>query len=193
MYYAALRHYRVNPEAREDAVRKVVEDFAPQLLEEVPGLLAYYVLDAQDGAFATVTICESQEALEECAKRAAEAATQYLAESMLNKEDSDSFLMEVGPTLQGLLHQIAAPKATTTSFPQEEEARELADDEISETPDTRPQEFLSPAEVGQELGMGKSWVYNRIRSGEIPSLKLGHNLKVRRSDLEEYLEKQRYR
>jgi sec-independent protein translocase protein TatC len=40
-------------------------------LEEVPGLLAYYVLDAQDGAFATVTICESQEALEECAKRAA--------------------------------------------------------------------------------------------------------------------------
>ena len=98
MYYAALRHYRVNPEAREDAVRKVVEDFAPQLLEEVPGVLAYYVLDAQDGAFATVTICESQEALEECAKRAAEAATQYLAESMLSKEDSDSFLMEVGPT-----------------------------------------------------------------------------------------------
>ena len=192
--YAALRHYRVNPEAREDAVRKVVEDFAPQLLEEVPGVLAYYVLDAQDGAFATVTICESQEALEECAKRAAEAATQYLAESMLNKEDSDSFLMEVGPTLQGLLHHIAAPKATTTLFLQQQEARELADDEILETtPDTRPQALLSPAEVGQELGMGKSWVYNRIRSGEIPSLKLGHNLKVRRSDLEEYLLQQRYR
>ena len=190
--YAALRHYRVNPEAREDAVRRVVEDFAPQLLEEVPGLLAYYVLDAQDGAFATVSICESQEALEECAKRAAEAATQYLAESLHSKENSDSVLMEVGPALQGLLHHIAAPKATTTPFPQQEEARELAD-EISETPDTRPQEFLSPSEVGQELGMGKSWVYNRIRSGEIPSIKLGHNLKVRRSDLEEYLEKQRYR
>src|SRR5919202_6159196 len=135
--YAALRHYRVNPEAREDAIRKVVEDFAPQLLEEVPGLLAYYVLDAQDEAFATVTICESQEALEECAKRAAEAATHYLSESMLSKEDSDSFLMEVGPTLQGLLHHIGAPKATTIPFPpQEEEARELADDEISEAPDT---------------------------------------------------------
>src|ERR687885_187334 len=126
--YAALRHYRVNPEAREDAVRRVVEDFAPQVLEEVPGALAYYVLDAQDGAFATVTICESQDALEECAKRAAEMATQYLAESLLSKEDSDSFLMEVGPTLQGLLHHIPAPKATTTPFPQEEEARELADE-----------------------------------------------------------------
>ncbi len=192
--YAALRHYRVNPEAREDAIRKVVEDFAPQLLEEVPGLLAYYVLDAQDGAFATVTICENQEALEECAKRAAEMATQYLSESLLSKKDLDSFLIEVGPTLQGLLHHIAAPKATTTPFPQQEEARELAaDDEISEALDTRPQALLSPSEVGQELGMGKSWVYNRIRSGEIPSIKLGHNLKVRRSDLEEYLEKQRYR
>ena len=41
--------------------------------------------------------------------------------------------------------------------------------------------------------MGKSWVYNRIRSGEILSIKLGHNLKVRRSDLEEYLQQQRYR
>src|SRR5919202_2598585 len=141
--YAALRHYRVNPEAREDAIRKVVEDFAPQLLEEVPGLLAYYVLDAQDAAFATVTICESQEAIEECAKRAAEGATQYLSESILGKKGSNSFVMEVGPTLQGLVHHIAASKATTTPFPQQEQARELAaDDEISETPDTRPQEFL---------------------------------------------------
>jgi excisionase family DNA binding protein len=192
MYYAALRHYRVNPEAREDAVRRVVEDFAPQVLKEVPGLLAYYVLDAQDGAFATVSICESQEALEECAKRAAEASTQYLTESVLSKKGSNSFVMEVGPTLQGLVHHLTAPKATTTLLPQEQ-ARELGDEAASETSETRPQEFLSPAEVGQELGMGKSWVYNRVRSGEIPSIKLGHNLKVRRSDLEEYLEKQRRR
>src|SRR5919199_255832 len=123
--YAALRHYRVNPEAREDAIRRVVEDFAPHLMEEVPGLLAYYVLDAQDGAFATVTICESQEALEECAKRAAEGATQYLTASVLSKKGSNSFVMEVGPTLQGLLHHIAGPKATTTQLPQEQ-ARELA-------------------------------------------------------------------
>ncbi len=40
--------------------------------------------------------------------------------------------------------------------------------------------------------MGKSWVYRRIKSGEIPSVKLGHNIKVRREDLERYLEEQRY-
>ena len=51
--------------------------------------------------------------------------------------------------------------------------------------------LLSIAEVCQELGMGKSWVYKRIQSGEIPSVKLGHNIKVRREDLEGYLERQR--
>ena len=52
-------------------------------------------------------------------------------------------------------------------------------------------ELLSITEVCQELRMGKSWVYRRIQSGEIPSVKLGHNIKVRREDLEEYLEGQR--
>jgi excisionase family DNA binding protein len=51
--------------------------------------------------------------------------------------------------------------------------------------------LLSIAEVCQELGMGKSWVYKRIQSGEIPSVKLGHNIKVKREDLESYLERQR--
>src|SRR5215218_2633794 len=48
-------------------------------------------------------------------------------------------------------------------------------------------DLLSITEVSQELGMSKSWVYGRIRSGEIPSIKLGHNTKVRREDLEGYL------
>ena len=49
-------------------------------------------------------------------------------------------------------------------------------------------DLLSITEVCQWLGMGKSWVYRRIKSGEIPSVKLGHNIKVRREDLESYLE-----
>ena len=53
-------------------------------------------------------------------------------------------------------------------------------------------ELLSIPEVCQELRMGKSWVYRRIQSGEIPSVKLGRNIKVRREDLEGYLEAQRY-
>ena len=54
-------------------------------------------------------------------------------------------------------------------------------------------DLLSITDVCQELRMGKSWIYRRIQSGEIPSVKLGHNIKVRREDLEEYLEGQRYR
>ena len=35
------------------------------------------------------------------------------------------------------------------------------------------------------------WVYRRIQSGEIPSVKRGRNI-VRREDLERYLKAQRY-
>ncbi len=61
----------------------------------------------------------------------------------------------------------------------------------------RPEErhgldLLSIPELCQELGMGKSWIYRRIRSGEIPSVKLGRSIKVKRTDLEEFLEKHRY-
>jgi excisionase family DNA binding protein len=40
--------------------------------------------------------------------------------------------------------------------------------------------------------MAKSWVYRRLRSGEIPSVRLGRSVKVWRQDLEEYLERHRY-
>jgi excisionase family DNA binding protein len=49
-------------------------------------------------------------------------------------------------------------------------------------------ELLSIAQLCQELGMGKSWIYRRLRSGEIPSVRLGRTIKVRRQELEEYLQ-----
>ncbi len=76
-------------------------------------------------------------------------------------------------------------------------------EEILHQPERRPHrpqaiepgagaDLLSIMEVCQQLKMGKSWVYRRIKSGEIPSVKLGNNIKVRREDLERYLEDQRY-
>ncbi len=53
-------------------------------------------------------------------------------------------------------------------------------------------ELLAIPDVCQELGMGKSWVYRRLKSGEIPSIKLGHNIKVKRQDLDQYQESHRY-
>jgi len=51
--------------------------------------------------------------------------------------------------------------------------------------------LLSLPEVCQELGEERTAVYQRLRSGEIPSLKLGRTLKVRQPDLEEYMRGQR--
>jgi excisionase family DNA binding protein len=72
------------------------------------------------------------------------------------------------------------------------------EESIEDNAPERPEEgrgvgLLAIPDVCQELGMGKSWVYRRIQSGEIPSVKLGRNIKVRREDLEGYLEAQRYR
>ena len=53
-------------------------------------------------------------------------------------------------------------------------------------------ELLSVAQVCQELAMGNSWVHRRIKSGEIPSIRLGRAIKVKRQDLQEYLENHRY-
>jgi excisionase family DNA binding protein len=53
-------------------------------------------------------------------------------------------------------------------------------------------QLLSIPQLCQELGMGKSWIYRRLRSGEIPSIRLGRTIKVRRDELEAYLGRHRY-
>ena len=92
-------------------------------------------------------------------------------------------------------------KQALETFRQALEAVESAmvhlEEELAGEASVRPEsrkglDLLSLAEVCQELGMGKSWVYRRLKSGEIPSVKLGHNIKVKREDLEQYLEAQRY-
>jgi excisionase family DNA binding protein len=65
--------------------------------------------------------------------------------------------------------------------------------EVPDRPESRDLELLSIAQVCQRLDMGKSWVYRRIHEGEIPSVRLGRAIKIRRADLEKYLEEHRYR
>jgi excisionase family DNA binding protein len=74
------------------------------------------------------------------------------------------------------------------------------EESLFEEATVRPQEgeqrggvqLLSIPQLCQELGMGKTWVYRRLRGGEIPSVRLGRTIKVRRDELEEYLEKHHY-
>ena len=51
------------------------------------------------------------------------------------------------------------------------------------------QQLLSVQQACQLLGVGRSWVYQRINSGQIPSVQLGGNLRVKREDLQEYIAK----
>ena len=108
-------------------------------------------------------------------KRALEPLRHALEAHHRSLEDLESALIEFQEAIGG----------------QEEERRQ-------ERPQVQQQgaegglELLSITDVCRELGMGKSWVYRRIQSGEIPSVKLGRNIKVRREELEGYLENQRY-
>jgi excisionase family DNA binding protein len=73
------------------------------------------------------------------------------------------------------------------------EYEEELEGKVLDRPESSDFELLSIAQVCQRLDMGKSWVYRRIHEGEIPSVKLGRTIKIRRSELEDYLEQHRYR
>jgi len=59
-------------------------------------------------------------------------------------------------------------------------------------PEARESRLLSIPQVCEYLGMGKSWVYRRIHNQELPSVRLGRTIKIKRSDLEQYLEAHRH-
>src|SRR5215217_9419694 len=72
------------------------------------------------------------------------------------------------------------------TFFEEEEKQQ-----VRQPQERRDQDLFSVMEVCHELGKSKTWVHHLIKSGEIPSIRLGNNIKVRRKDLEEYLESSR--
>lgn len=66
------------------------------------------------------------------------------------------------------------------------------DEEAPEHQNGQNLKLLSPSEVCEELGEESAVVYRKLSSGEIPSLRLGHALKVRWSDLQEYVKGQQH-
>ena len=109
-------------------------------------------------------------------KRALEPLRQALEAHHRSLEDLESALIEFQEALGG-----------------QEEGRRQERPQVQEQGAEGGLDLLSITDVCRELGMGKSWVYRRIQGGEIPSVKLGRNIKVRREDLQGYLEGQRYR
>jgi len=166
-YYAAIRRYRTNEDVTFEALQSALDSLLPLIQEKVN---AYYVLDAGDGVVASITICEDKEKLEATNRVATEWLKQYLASSIVSQEEVPNLSLEVGETLQGALCEA-----------------------VSEPGYRRSLQLLSVPEVGELLGMGRSWVYQPIKSGEIPSVQLRGSVKVKREDLEEYIQSHRRR
>ena len=103
----------------------------------------------------------------------------------------ETSLQPLRQALKALRQALQEVESALIEFEEEEALGEGGEEETRRSATTGFQ-LLSITEVCQELGMGKSWVYRRLKSGEIPSVKLGHNIKVKREDLEQYLESQRY-
>jgi excisionase family DNA binding protein len=100
-------------------------------------------------------------------------------------------LQQLRQTLDDLRQALEAVESALIEF--EDQALEVGSEEGAHSFQSgKGFELLAIPDVCQELGMGKSWVYRKLKSGDIPSIKLGHNIKVKREDLEEYLESQRY-
>ncbi len=68
--YAVVRRYSGVTDPAE-AGRRVDENFVP-ILQEVPGFVAYYWVDAGDGVMLSTSVFQDQAGEEESTKRAAE-------------------------------------------------------------------------------------------------------------------------
>src|SRR5215210_4468911 len=90
-------------------------------------------------------------------KRALEPLSQALESHHRSLEELESALIEFEEALSGQEERPARPQA-------QQQGGEAGGGAL---------DLLSITDVCQELGMGKSWVYRRIQSGEIPSVKLG--------------------
>ena len=163
--YAAIRRYQVDPEFSSEVVQRITEDFVPHI-RETQGLMGYYVLEAGEGKFVTVSIYETQAELETANRMAADWIKQFLSSRILSQEKLSRVFLEVEETLQGPFHEGISMLSSV---------------------DSQASELLSVEEVCEVLSMGKSWVYRKIRNGDIPSVKLGGAIKVSRTDLDGYL------
>jgi excisionase family DNA binding protein len=120
--------------------------------------------------------------------------------SLLQDRDKVSRLGPTGMVPEHSLKQLReALQAHHQALEQLESALVQFEQDISGEVTFRPQQeeqrgvqLLSIPQLCQELGMGKSWIYRRLRSGEIPSVRLGRTIKVRRDELEAYLDRHHF-
>jgi hypothetical protein len=77
--HASIRKYRCRPEQIPEALHRIDEIFCPQL-EEMPGFVAYEVVDCGDGTVSTFTVCRDRETADRSLDLAAEFVRDDLAD-----------------------------------------------------------------------------------------------------------------
>ena len=80
--YVAVRRYEGVTDPRE-AGRLVDEGFVP-IISEMPGFVAYYLVDAGDGVMVSSSVFEHKDAEEESTFRAGEFVAEHLAPLLPN-------------------------------------------------------------------------------------------------------------
>jgi excisionase family DNA binding protein len=165
--YAAIRRYQIDQDRTSAAIEHILENFVP-LIRQTPGLHTYHVIDGGNGALATLTVCENKAAIETTNTMAAEWIKQYLASRIISEQGTLNISVRGEDVFQGNLYE-----------------------GVSEAIYKKSLQLLSVKEVSELLGLGRSWIYQQIKSGEVPSVHLGGSVKVKREDLEQYIEKHR--
>ena len=74
--YISIRKYK--SQSPGEVIRRAGEGFVP-IISSAPGFIAYYILDAGDGALASISIFETQAEAEESNRMAADWVKQNLA------------------------------------------------------------------------------------------------------------------
>jgi hypothetical protein len=77
MLYASIRQYRTRDAG--EVARRASQGFVP-IVREIPGFVAYYLVDGGDGTLITVTVTEAHGGAEESATKAAEWTRENLAD-----------------------------------------------------------------------------------------------------------------
>jgi hypothetical protein len=75
--YTAIRTYRTTDPA--ELARRVESEFLP-IVRDVAGFVGYYVVDAGDGAIASITVCADKSGMDESTARAAEWVRDHISE-----------------------------------------------------------------------------------------------------------------
>jgi len=63
---------------------------------------------------------------------------------------------------------------------------------LREETEAEIKDWYSPDELWRWLGLGRTKTYELLRSGEIPSYKIGRVRRIRRQDIEAWLARNRY-